>query len=281
MKIRGTAHHVTEKYLQLARDAASSGDHVTAEAHYQHAEHYYRLIATAQEQFRQQNPYYQAQPMPGTSDNERDGESEGEEDVNSHRVAARYSRASRYKPSSRRYRPDTTRSSSRISSRRSRMAGSRISRSSIRAGRNISSSRVISRNTSSRASRIRPRPQHQPNAQPASDRPDALPAFITGVQQPPQQGQSNGNSNSNSNSNSNGDENGQGDRFNRRRRRHRGPRPDMQGGGPQDTGGDVPDDVPPARTEPAISVALATGSWASARTSGDASDSGVGGVFES
>ena len=61
VKIRGNAHHVAEKYLQLARDAMTSGDPVTAENHYQHAEHYFRLIAAAQEQFRQQNPYYQQQ----------------------------------------------------------------------------------------------------------------------------------------------------------------------------------------------------------------------------
>jgi hypothetical protein len=48
VKIRGTAHHVAEKYLQLARDAHSSGDPVMAENYLQHAEHYFRLIATAQ-----------------------------------------------------------------------------------------------------------------------------------------------------------------------------------------------------------------------------------------
>ena len=48
VKIRGTAHHVAEKYLQLARDAQSSGDPVAAESYLQHAEHYFRLIATAQ-----------------------------------------------------------------------------------------------------------------------------------------------------------------------------------------------------------------------------------------
>jgi len=61
VKIRGTASHVAEKYLQLARDAQSSGDPVAAENYYQHAEHYFRLIAAAQEQFRQSNPYYQQQ----------------------------------------------------------------------------------------------------------------------------------------------------------------------------------------------------------------------------
>ena len=49
VKIRGTAHHVAEKYLQLARDAQSSGDPVMAESYLQHAEHYFRIIAAAQQ----------------------------------------------------------------------------------------------------------------------------------------------------------------------------------------------------------------------------------------
>src|SRR6478609_5987256 len=61
VKIRGTASHVAEKYIQLARDAQSSGDPVAAENYYQHAEHYFRLIAAAQEQFRQSNQLYQPQ----------------------------------------------------------------------------------------------------------------------------------------------------------------------------------------------------------------------------
>jgi hypothetical protein len=67
VKIRGTASHIAEKYIQLARDSQSSGDPVAAENYYQHAEHYFRLIAVAQEQFRQQNPYYNAQPQAGQS----------------------------------------------------------------------------------------------------------------------------------------------------------------------------------------------------------------------
>jgi hypothetical protein len=59
IKIRGTASHVAEKYVQLARDARSSGDPVAAENYYQHAEHYFRLIAAAQEQFRQNQPQQQ------------------------------------------------------------------------------------------------------------------------------------------------------------------------------------------------------------------------------
>src|SRR5690349_2371012 len=80
VKIRGTAHHVAEKYLQLARDAQSSGDPVTAENHFQHAEHYFRLIAAAQEQFRQQNPYYQAPPAPGANPGEEGGDGDEGDD---------------------------------------------------------------------------------------------------------------------------------------------------------------------------------------------------------
>src|SRR5690349_4583415 len=58
IKIRGTANHVAEKYVQLARDAQSSGDPVAAENYYQHAEHYFRMIAAVQEQFRQNQPNF-------------------------------------------------------------------------------------------------------------------------------------------------------------------------------------------------------------------------------
>ena len=87
VKIRGTASHIAEKYIQLARDSQSSGDPVAAENYYQHAEHYFRLIAVAQEQFRQQNPYYNAQqgqqggqgtPQGAADDNYDDGEDDGQ-----------------------------------------------------------------------------------------------------------------------------------------------------------------------------------------------------------
>ena len=57
IKIRGSASHVYEKYLQLARDANSGGDRVMAENYLQHAEHYYRIMAAQQAQLAQ----YQAQ----------------------------------------------------------------------------------------------------------------------------------------------------------------------------------------------------------------------------
>jgi Domain of unknown function (DUF4167) len=58
VKIRGNPSHIAEKYIQLARDAQASGDPVAAENYYQHAEHYYRVIASAQEQYRQNNPHF-------------------------------------------------------------------------------------------------------------------------------------------------------------------------------------------------------------------------------
>ena len=57
VKIRGSASHVYEKYLQLARDANSSGDRIMAENYLQHAEHYYRIMAATAAQQAQ----YQAQ----------------------------------------------------------------------------------------------------------------------------------------------------------------------------------------------------------------------------
>jgi hypothetical protein len=74
IKIRGTASHVAEKYVQLARDARSSGDPVAAENYYQHAEHYFRLIAAAQEQFRQNQP----QPRTENEMQAEEGDDEGE-----------------------------------------------------------------------------------------------------------------------------------------------------------------------------------------------------------
>ena len=77
IKIRGTASHVAEKYVQLARDARSSGDPVAAENYYQHAEHYFRLIAAAQEQFRQNQPQLQPRGDDAASGDDGDDESDG------------------------------------------------------------------------------------------------------------------------------------------------------------------------------------------------------------
>lgn len=74
VKVRGTAQHVAEKYLQLARDAMSSGDTVMGENYYQHAEHYLRIVAAAQTYQQQQHGYQPNQQR------RPDGEEEGFED---------------------------------------------------------------------------------------------------------------------------------------------------------------------------------------------------------
>lgn len=61
MRLRGTAQQLSEKYLQLGRDATSGGDRVMAESYFQHAEHYFRILnamnqAAAQHQQAQQQP---------------------------------------------------------------------------------------------------------------------------------------------------------------------------------------------------------------------------------
>lgn len=61
VKIRGTAANIYEKYLQLARDAGSSGDRVAQENFLQHAEHYYRIMMAAQPQYPQQGGYQHGQ----------------------------------------------------------------------------------------------------------------------------------------------------------------------------------------------------------------------------
>ena len=57
LRIRGTAQQLFEKYLQLGRDATSSGDRVMAEGYFQHAEHYFRII-NAINQAQQQVPQH-------------------------------------------------------------------------------------------------------------------------------------------------------------------------------------------------------------------------------
>ena len=61
VKVRGSAQQVLDKYLQLARDAQSSGDRVKAEGYLQFAEHYYRVLNIDQEGG-------ERQPRPAQSD---------------------------------------------------------------------------------------------------------------------------------------------------------------------------------------------------------------------
>jgi hypothetical protein len=72
VKIRGTALHIAEKYVQLARDAQASGDRVGAENYLQHAEHYYRILAAAQAQMPQPQPVYRSDEEDEEGDERQD-----------------------------------------------------------------------------------------------------------------------------------------------------------------------------------------------------------------
>jgi hypothetical protein len=88
VKIRGNPSHIAEKYVQLARDAHTSGDPVAAENYYQHAEHYFRLIAAAQEQFRQNNPQSYRPDSDQRDSREETFEDSGDEEGQQPRLAS-------------------------------------------------------------------------------------------------------------------------------------------------------------------------------------------------
>jgi hypothetical protein len=73
VKIRGTALHIAEKYVQLARDAQSAGDRVASENYLQHAEHYYRVVAAAQAQMPQPQPVFRTDVDSDEDDERIDG----------------------------------------------------------------------------------------------------------------------------------------------------------------------------------------------------------------
>jgi hypothetical protein len=77
IKVRGSAAHVYEKYLQLARDANTQGDRVMAESYLQHAEHYFRILAAIQaqqQQYAQNNPQAQQQQQVHPSNGNGNGQ---------------------------------------------------------------------------------------------------------------------------------------------------------------------------------------------------------------
>jgi hypothetical protein len=201
IKIRGTASHVAEKYVQLARDARSSGDPVAAENYYQHAEHYFRLIAAAQEQFRQNQP----QPRADTEMTSEDGEDDSESYSN-------FGQEPGFVPVQ--AQPFVPRDNN--------------PRDHQREGQSYQSRDQHQPREHGGHREHRQQPQYQPQPQPQPVIPDnvsvdRLPSFITGPQP-----QVNG---------APGGFEGGGERFPRRRRRPHGPRPDNMPA-PATSGGD-------------------------------------------
>jgi hypothetical protein len=198
VKIRGTANHIADKYIQLARDAQSSGDPVAAENYYQHAEHYFRLIAAAQEQFRQQNPYYnqqQQQQQSGFPSNDDGFDGDDDEAVaqgNNEPFIPRGDQPQPYLP------------------RDAQFPQQGVQQSREQGGRPFNQQRNNNN-------------EHQEVG--------GLPSFITGGQQA-QNGAPEGQQNGHSGQQHQGNQGGDRDRFGgrNRRRRHRGPRPEMGDG---------------------------------------------------
>ena len=190
IKIRGTASHVAEKYVQLARDARSSGDPIAAENYYQHAEHYFRLIAAAQEQMRQN------QPQPRNEEVVADDSDDEEESFSSFGQEPGFAPQPQPQPYLR---------------ERDRDGGQRDRDAQPPYQRDQQPPREREHH------RERPQPQYQPQPQPqpavADGGVDRLPSFITGPQ--PQIGGTGGYEGS-----------AGGERYPRRRRRPHGPRPE-------------------------------------------------------
>ncbi|NHN88527.1 DUF4167 domain-containing protein [Acetobacter conturbans] len=83
VRVRGTAQQLFEKYLQLGRDATSSGDRVTAEAYFQHAEHYFRILNAmnqAAQQAQQERQERTARPRTPYQQQQQDAEAPSEEE---------------------------------------------------------------------------------------------------------------------------------------------------------------------------------------------------------
>ena len=84
MRVRGTAQQLFEKYLQLGRDATGTGDRILAEAYFQHAEHYFRILnamtqAAQQSQMERQERHQQRVRSQQDHEERRQGDDNGSE----------------------------------------------------------------------------------------------------------------------------------------------------------------------------------------------------------
>lgn len=83
VRVRGTAQQLFEKYLQHGRDATGAGDRVAAEAYFQHAEHYFRIMnamAQAAQQSQQERAERQASRQSRSQMNAGDETNENRQD---------------------------------------------------------------------------------------------------------------------------------------------------------------------------------------------------------
>jgi hypothetical protein len=216
VKIRGTASHIAEKYLQLARDAQSSGDPIAAENYYQHAEHYFRLIAAAQEQLRQSQPYFQQQPGGSPAD---DGYDDGDEQP---QIGEPYApQQSFYQREPQQHQPQQH-------------------QPQHNQPQHNQPQHYQQQPQQPQPQQFQPRPQQQPAPQDSEADVDRLPSFITGGQSQPQPASQHAERGNGQNGQNGFD--GSADRFplHRRRRRHRsGPRDyaaEQSGGGGENDG---------------------------------------------
>jgi hypothetical protein len=224
VKIRGTANHVAEKYIQLARDATASGDPVAAENYYQHAEHYFRLIAAAQEQFRQSTPFPRTEGGEPRSDESYD---DGDDSQPSYGAVEPHTPRDQQQFQPREQQGYQQREQSY--QQRDYQPGNyqprenRDNRDNRDNRENRHDNRQFDNRQENRQPQNRQNEGRQYDRQPqqnngGQEEEMGLPSFITGA--PAQADQPNGHE-------------GQGDRFplhRRRRRGHRGGRPDMAGG---------------------------------------------------
>ena len=214
IKIRGTASHVAEKYVQLARDARSSGDPVASENYYQHAEHYFRLIAAAQEQFRQNQPQQRTDNEMPSDDNGGEDESENYSNFG---AEPGFAPSQQQQPPQQQQQPSfAPREQQAYQPREQREHQPREQREHQPREQREHQPRE-QREHQPREQRPQyqpPQPQSQPAVPMADAGVDRLPSFITGPQ--PQVNAAPGGF----------EGNGGGERFPRRRRRPHGPRPD-------------------------------------------------------
>jgi hypothetical protein len=206
VKVRGTASHVAEKYMQLARDSQTSGDPVAAENYFQHAEHYLRMIAAVQEQFRQQNPFYRdGETREGAFD---DGDGDDGDGNNFRQGEGQHQQHQQREQQHQQYQ------------QREQQPQQHREQHGNREHRPNREPRYENREP---FQGNRPQP---PAPASVDDNVDRLPAFVTGgpppASSPPMQNGANGQ----------GGFDGSADRFplHRRRRRRHGPRPEMSGG---------------------------------------------------